>query len=58
MAEVEMAALPPVSSDAQQILKLQKKLSALNAQVHTWKARCKGTNVCNLTIDTKFFNDC
>ena len=43
MAEVEMAALPRVSSDAQQILKLQKKLTALNAQVHTWKARCKGT---------------
>jgi len=50
MAEVEMAALPRVSSDAQQILKLQKKLTALNAQVHTWKARCKGldkSNSCN-----------
>ena len=42
MAEVEMEALPQVSSDAQLILKLQEKLTALNAQVHTWKARCKG----------------
>lgn len=52
MADVEMAAVPGVSSDAELILKLQEKLTTLKGQIHTWKARSKGE--CQIQIQVSF----
>ena len=56
MADVEMAAVPGVSSDAELILKLQEKLTTLKGQIHTWKARSKGE--CQIQIKGWFFYVC